>query len=243
LAWTSGRVGPRRLCDALRVHESCLIMIRGIARLLANVFGALVLLSATIFIIVTFNERETASALVLKTANSLWAPLQGGRDIDATNPPTHVDYLAEAALRISFFTVLVSTFGTAFTVLLGWRSDREFKLKIVQLEAQSARFAARSSSQSPRSGLSSKSRNACTARVCVSSMPGTYYGLVDEWLTAGGFALSHDPANSTARHGWHGYLIVTVQPPGTRRLQSWQRTSRLSSTSAKRANVVKPVDK
>jgi len=91
-------------------------MISGIARLLAKVFGALVLLSATIFIIVTFNERETASALVLKTANSLWALLQGGRDIEATNPPTHVDYLAEAALRISFFTVLVSTFGTAFTV-------------------------------------------------------------------------------------------------------------------------------
>jgi hypothetical protein len=113
-------------------------MIRGIARLLAKVFGALVLLSATIFIIVTFNERETASALVLKTANSLWAPLQGGGDIEATNPPTHVDHLAEAALRISIFTVLVSTFGTAFTVLLGWRSDREFKLKIVQLEAQVA---------------------------------------------------------------------------------------------------------
>jgi hypothetical protein len=149
LAWTSGR--PARdawLCDALRVpvsglsgtyhYESCMIMIRGIARLLAKVFGALVLLSATIFIFVTFNERETASALVLKTANSLWAPLQGGRDIEAANPPTHVDYLAEAALRILFFTVLVSTFGTAFTVLLGWRSDREFKLKIVQLEAQVA---------------------------------------------------------------------------------------------------------
>jgi hypothetical protein len=28
-----------------------------------------------------------------------------------------------------------------------------------------------------------------------------------------GSALSHDPANSMARHGWHGYLIVTVQPP------------------------------
>jgi hypothetical protein len=39
-------------------------------------------------------------------------------------------------LRILFFTFLVSTFGTAFTVLLGWRSDREFKLKIVQLQAQ-----------------------------------------------------------------------------------------------------------
>jgi hypothetical protein len=35
----------------------------------------------------------------------------------------------------------------------------------------SARFAAASSSQSSRSGLSSSSRNACTARVCVSSMP------------------------------------------------------------------------
>jgi len=35
----------------------------------------------------------------------------------------------------------------------------------------SAWFAATSSSQSSRSGLSSSSRNACTARVCVSSMP------------------------------------------------------------------------
>jgi hypothetical protein len=50
----------------------------------------------------------------------------------------HVDYFAETALRISLFTFLVSTFGTAFTVLLGWRSDREFKLKIVQLQAQVA---------------------------------------------------------------------------------------------------------
>jgi len=109
-----------------------MIMIRGIARLLAKMFGALVLLSAIIFVIVAFNERETASVL----ANSLWATLQGGRDIEATSPQPHVDYLAETALRISFFTFLVSTFGTAFTVLLGWSSDREFKLKIVQLEAQ-----------------------------------------------------------------------------------------------------------
>ena len=107
-------------------------MIRGIARLLAKMFGALVLLSAIIFVIVAFNERETASVL----ANSLWATLQGGRDIEATSPQPHVDYLGETALRISFFTFLVSTFGTAFTVLLGWSSDREFKLKIVQLEAQ-----------------------------------------------------------------------------------------------------------
>jgi hypothetical protein len=109
-------------------------MIRGIARLLAKLFGALVLLSATIFIIVAFNERETANVL----ANSLWATLQGCRDIEATSPQTHVDYFAETALRISFFTFLVSTFGMAFTVLLGWRSDREFKLKIVQLQAQVA---------------------------------------------------------------------------------------------------------
>jgi hypothetical protein len=135
--------GEFGLCDALRAgvrtvgtyhYESCVIMIRGIARLLAKLFGALVLLSATIFIIVAFNERETASVL----ANSLRATLQGGRDIEATSPQTHVDYFAETALRISFFTFLVSTFGTAFTVLLGWRSDREFKLKIVQLEAQVA---------------------------------------------------------------------------------------------------------
>ena len=118
---------------ACRYHyESFVIMIRGIARLLAKLFGALVLLSAIIFVFVAFNERETASVL----ANSLWTTLQGGRDIEATNPPTHVDYLAEAALRISFFTFLVSTFETAFTVLLGWRSDREFKLKIVHLQAQ-----------------------------------------------------------------------------------------------------------
>ena len=113
-------------------YESCVIMIRGIARLLAKLFGALVLLSAIIFVIVAFNERETASVL----ANSLWATLQGGRDIEATSPQPHVDYLAETALRISFLTFLVSTFGTAFTVLLGWSSDREFKLRIVQLEAQ-----------------------------------------------------------------------------------------------------------
>ena len=75
-------------------------MIRGIARLLAKIFGALVLLSAIIFIIVAFNERETASVL----ANSLWTSLQGGRDIEATSPQT--DYLAETALRISFFTFL-----------------------------------------------------------------------------------------------------------------------------------------
>ena len=73
-------------------------MIRGIARLLAKIFGTLVLLSAIIFIIVAFNERETASVL----ANSLWATLQGGRDIEATSPQPHVDYLAEPALRISF---------------------------------------------------------------------------------------------------------------------------------------------
>src|SRR6516165_8780249 len=88
-------------------------MVRGIARLLAKIFGALVLLSAIIFIIVAFNERETASVL----ANSLWAILQGGRDIEATSPQPHVDYFAETALRISFFTFLVSTFGTAFTLL------------------------------------------------------------------------------------------------------------------------------
>jgi hypothetical protein len=107
-------------------------MIRGIARLLAKIFGALVLLSAIIFIVVAFNERETASVL----ANSLWATLQGGHDIEATSPEPHVDYFAETALRISFFTFLVATLGTAFAVLLGWKSDREFKLKIVQLEAQ-----------------------------------------------------------------------------------------------------------
>ena len=134
--------GDFGLCDALcrcpdcrpYHYESCVIMIRGIARLLARLFGALVLLSATIFIIVAFNERETAGVL----ANSLRATLQGGRDIEATSPQTHVDYFAETALRISLFTFLVSTFGTAFTVLLGWRSDREFKLKIVQLQAQVA---------------------------------------------------------------------------------------------------------
>jgi hypothetical protein len=104
-----------------------------IVRLLAKIFGGLVLLSATIFIIVAFNERETASVLLLKTTNSLLATLQGGRDISLQ---TNVDYFAQTALSISFFTFLVSTFGTAFTVLLGWRSDREFKLKIVQLEAQ-----------------------------------------------------------------------------------------------------------
>jgi hypothetical protein len=43
----------------------------------------------------------------------------------------------------------------------------------------SARFAARSSSQSSRSGLSRSSRNACAAMVCVSSMPGTYCGTVE----------------------------------------------------------------
>ena len=107
-------------------------MIRGIARLLAKIFGALVLLSAIIFIIVAFNERETASVL----ANSLWVTLQGGHDIEASSPQPYVDYLAEAALRISFFTFLVSTFGMAFTVHLGWNADREFKLKIAQLEAQ-----------------------------------------------------------------------------------------------------------
>jgi len=140
--------GPRRLalrCPALRVpvrtigsyhYESCVIMIRGVARLLAKIFGILVLLSATIFMFLAFNERETASALLLKIANSLWATLQSGRDIEAASPQTHVDYFAETALRISFCTFLVSTFGTAFTVLLGWSSDREFKLKIVQLEAQ-----------------------------------------------------------------------------------------------------------
>jgi hypothetical protein len=108
-------------------------MIMIIVRLLAKIFGGLVLLSATIFIIVAFNERETASVLLLKTTNSLLATLQGGRDISLQ---TNVDYFAQTALSISFFTFLVSTFGTAFTVLLGWRSDREFMLKIVQLEAQ-----------------------------------------------------------------------------------------------------------
>jgi hypothetical protein len=115
-------------------YESCVIMI--IMRLLAKIFGGLVLLSATIFIIVAFNERETASVLLLKTTNSLLATLQGGRDIEAIRPQTNVDHFAETALSISFVTFLVSTFGTAFTVLLGWRSDREFKLKIVQLEAR-----------------------------------------------------------------------------------------------------------
>jgi hypothetical protein len=51
---------------------------------------------------VAFNERETASVL----AHSLRATLQGGRNIEATNPPTYVDYLAEAALRISFLLFL-----------------------------------------------------------------------------------------------------------------------------------------
>jgi hypothetical protein len=106
-------------------------MIRGTARLLATIFGALVLLSAIIFVIVAFNERETASVL----ANSLW---EGGRYIEATSPQPHVDYFAETALRVSVFTFLVSTFGTVFTVLLGWSSDREFKLKILQLQAQVA---------------------------------------------------------------------------------------------------------
>jgi hypothetical protein len=107
-------------------------MLRGIARLLAKIFGVLVLLSATIFMFVAFNERETASALLLKISNLLWATVQDGTN----TPQSHVDYFAETALRISVFTFLVSAFGTAFTVLLGWRSDREFKLKIMQLEAQ-----------------------------------------------------------------------------------------------------------
>ena len=115
-------------------YESCVTMI--IARLLAKSFGGLVLLSAAIFIIVTFNERETAGVLLHKTANSLWAIPQGGRDIEATSLQTHVDYFAKTALNISLVTFLVSTFGTALTVLLGWRSDREFKLKIAQLEAE-----------------------------------------------------------------------------------------------------------
>ena len=111
-----------------------------IMRLLAKVFGGLVLLSATILIIVAFNERETASVLLFKATNSLLATLQGGRDIEATRPQTNVDYFAETALSISFFTFLVSTFGMAFTVLLGWKSNREFKLKIMQLEAQIVEF-------------------------------------------------------------------------------------------------------
>jgi hypothetical protein len=44
----------------------------------------------------------------------------------------------------------------------------------------SARFAARS-----RSGVSSSSRNARSARSCVSSMPGPYCGTVTEELAAG----------------------------------------------------------
>jgi hypothetical protein len=118
-------------------YESCVIMIRGIARLLAEIFGGLVLLSATIFIIVAFNERETASVLLLKTANSLLATLQGSRDIEATSPQTYVDYFAETALRISFFAFVVSTFGTAFTVLLGWRSDESSSLKLCNYKLRS----------------------------------------------------------------------------------------------------------
>ena len=44
----------------------------------------------------------------------------------------------------------------------------------VSIACISVRVAATSSSQSLRSGSSSSSRNASTARVCVSSMPGTY---------------------------------------------------------------------
>jgi hypothetical protein len=106
-----------------------------ITRLLAKLFGGLVLLSATIFIIVAFNERETARVLLLETTHSLLATLQGSRDFEVTSQ-AHGDHFAETALSISFFTFLVSTFGMAFTVLLGWKSDREFKLKIMQLEAQ-----------------------------------------------------------------------------------------------------------
>jgi hypothetical protein len=117
-----------------RITTGVVIMI--VARLLAKIFGGLVLLSATIFIIVAFNEKETASVLLLKTTNSLLSTLESGRDIEQTSLQIHADYFAETAFRISFITFLLSTFGTAFTVLLGWRSDREFKLKIVQLQAQ-----------------------------------------------------------------------------------------------------------
>jgi hypothetical protein len=41
------------------------------------------------------------------------------------------------------------------------------------------RTEARSSFQSLRSGLSSRSRNARSASICVSYMPGTYCGMVD----------------------------------------------------------------
>jgi hypothetical protein len=73
--------------------------------------------------------------LLLETTHSLLATLQGSRDFEVTSQ-AHGDHFAETALSISFFTFLVSTFGMAFTVLLGWKSDREFKLKIMQLEAQ-----------------------------------------------------------------------------------------------------------
>jgi hypothetical protein len=85
---SSARAGVRTICTYH--YESCVIMIRGIARLLAKSFGALVLLSAIIFIIVAFNERETASVL----ANSLWATLQGGRNIEAAAYPFALMVLA-----------------------------------------------------------------------------------------------------------------------------------------------------
>jgi hypothetical protein len=56
--------------------------------------------------------------------------------------PGAVDAIAPIAALISGLTLIVATFGTASTILLGWRADKrqnaEFKLKIEQLQLELA---------------------------------------------------------------------------------------------------------
>jgi hypothetical protein len=61
-----------------------------------------------------------------------------------------------------------------------------------------------------RSGLSSGSRSVCRKDLRF-VLPGTYYGQVDEWLTCGGSARSHDPAVADRRNcevDWRGWIEI-----------------------------------
>jgi hypothetical protein len=77
-----------------------------------------------------------------------------------------------------------------------------------------------------RRGLSSSSRNACKARVYVSSMPGTYCGTGYDRSAIGGILRSLLMiADDVAPPGQHHRFGLVATPTAQRSAQNWDRDS------------------
>jgi hypothetical protein len=114
---------------------------------ISRVFAALALISIVSFVglVMLFVWRERALLEMLVKVTTDLPPLTQAPPPGA--PPSDVESgssLAELATVISGLTFLVSSIGTASTVILGWRSERrqtqEFKLKVQQLETEVRRL-------------------------------------------------------------------------------------------------------